>query len=142
MFNKAGVDIVNNGTNLAVASGTTVESTYIKSGSNIRNLEDNSTIASINHTSNTALFGGSPNSVDTVTFKFDGVQAVDNVKVYFYNDRLLNGYGTPQTFGVEYQDADGSWKPVEGQFRYPEYIASNYNNVEFQRLTLQRFAFM
>ncbi|MEC0130961.1 MULTISPECIES: S-layer homology domain-containing protein [Paenibacillus] len=134
MFNKAGVDIVNNGTNLAVASGTTVESTYIKSGSNIRNLEDNSTIASINHTSNTALFGGSPNSVDTVTFKFDGVQAVDNVKVYFYNDRLLNGYGTPQTFGVEYQDADGSWKPVEGQFRYPEYIASNYNNVEFQKV--------
>ncbi|WP_019914283.1 S-layer homology domain-containing protein [Paenibacillus sp. HW567] len=132
MFNKAGVDVVHSGENLALAAGTTVESSYIKSGSDVKNLADGSTIASINHTSNTALFGGSPNPSDTVTFKFDSTHKVDNVKVYFYNDRRPNGYDAPQTFGVEYLDADGStWKPVDGQFRYPDYVTSNYNNVEF-----------
>lgn len=132
MFNKAGVDVVHNGVNLATAPGTTVESSYIHSNSNVNRLADGSTIASMNHTSNTALFGGSPNPSDSVTFQFDGTQTVDNVKVYFYNDRRPNGYAAPQTFGVEYLDADGTtWKPVEGQFRYPDYVAANYNNVEF-----------
>ncbi|OMD41536.1 hypothetical protein BSK56_27045 [Paenibacillus borealis] len=135
MFNKAGVDIVNGGENLAAAAGTTIESTYIESGSSIKSLADGSTIASIDHTSNTALFGGSPNPADTVTFNFDATKPVDNVKVYFYNNRLLDGYGTPQTFGVEYLEADGiTWKPVKGQFRYPDVVASNYNNVEFEKV--------
>ncbi|MBT2291039.1 S-layer homology domain-containing protein [Paenibacillus albidus] len=133
MFNKAGVDLEHDGENLATAAGTAIESTYIENGSDLRNLADGSTIASINHTSNTALFGESPNAEDAITFKLSGEQTVDNVKVYFYNDRMLNGYGTPQTFGVEYLDTDGvTWKPVEGQSRYPDYVASNYNNVEFQ----------
>ncbi|ASA23852.1 S-layer homology domain-containing protein [Paenibacillus donghaensis] len=135
MFNKAGVDIVHNGENFAAAAGTSVESTYVEPGSALGNLVDGSTIASIAHTSNTTLFGGSPNATDTVTFQFDGSKPVDNVKVYFYNNRLPDGYGTPQTFGVEYLDVDGiTWKPVEGQFRYPEYVASNYNNVEFRKV--------
>lgn len=132
LFNKAGVDIVHDGVNLAAEPGTTIESTHVAPGSDIRLLADGSTIASTDHKGNTALLGGSPNPSDTVTFTFDGVKRVDNVKVYFYNDRLENGYGTPQAFGVEYRAADGSWKPVTGQFRYPDYVASNYNNVEFE----------
>ncbi|UQZ36878.1 hypothetical protein C2I18_27105 [Paenibacillus sp. PK3_47] len=138
MFNKAGIDVVHDGENLANAAGTTIEASYINSGSALGRLTDGSTIASINHTSNTALFSGSPNPADSVTFKFDGNKTVDNVKVYFYNDRRPNGYDAPQTFGVEYLDADGTtWRPVEGQFRYPEYAAANYNNVEFQSVNTE-----
>lgn len=132
MFNKAGIDIVNEGANLATLGSTTITSSYIKQGSDIKALADGSTIASTDHTSNTALFGGTPNKADTITFNFGSAKPVDNVKVYFFNDRLAAGYGTPQQFGVEYLAEDGvTWRPVEGQHRYPEMIASNYNNVEF-----------
>lgn len=98
----------------------------------MKKLADGSTIASITHTSNTALFGSSPNPSDSVTFDLGSSKTVDNVKVYFYNDRRPKGYSAPQTFGVEYLDRDGTtWRPVEGQFRYPDYVADNYNNVEF-----------
>jgi hypothetical protein len=131
MFNKAGIDIVHHGANLATLPTTQVTSTYIKQGSNLAALVDGSTIASTKHTSNTALFGASPNKEDTITFNFEEPQMVDNVKVYFFNDRLQAGYGTPQQFGVEYLAQDGvTWKPVEGQFRYPALIASNYNDVQ------------
>lgn len=133
MFNKAGVDVVHNGDNLALAADTKIEASYIRSGSDVKKLADGSTIASITHTSNTALFGSSPNPSDIVTFDLGSSKTVDNVKVYFYNDRRPNGYSAPQTFGVEYLDKDGTtWRPVEGQFRYPDYVADNYNNVEFK----------
>ena len=132
VFNKAGIDIVNNAVNLATLPTTQVSSTYIKQGSDLAALVDGSTIASTKHISNTALFGGTPNKVDSITFNFDAPQTVDNVKVYFFNDRLQAGYGTPQQFGVEYLASDGAaWTPVQGQFRYPELIASNYNDVRF-----------
>ncbi|MNB77409.1 Beta-L-arabinobiosidase precursor [compost metagenome] len=133
MFNKAGVDVVHNGDNLALAADTKIAASYIRSGSDVKKLADGSTIASITHTSNTALFGSSPNPSDIVTFDLGSSKTVDNVKVYFYNDRRPNGYSAPQTFGVEYLDKDGTtWRPVEGQFRYPDYVTDNYNNVEFQ----------
>ncbi|WP_246537258.1 discoidin domain-containing protein [Paenibacillus cookii] len=121
-----------------MASGTTITSTYVSPDSDINRLADGSTIASTDHAGNTALLGGSPNPSDTVTFDFGKKKPVNNVKVYFYNDRLEGGYGTPQQFLLEYLDADGNaWKPVQGQTRYPETIASNYNNVEFETVKTQ-----
>lgn len=138
LFNKAGIDLQHQGENLAMASGTTITSTYVSPDSDINRLADGSTIASTDHAGNTALLGGSPNPSDTVTFDFGKKKPVNNVKVYFYNDRLEGGYGTPQQFLLEYLDADGNaWKPVQGQTRYPETIASNYNNVEFETVKTQ-----
>ena len=155
MFNKAGIDLEHNSENLAMAEGTTITSTYIDSKSDIQNVADGSTVTGggitftdeSKKTQHTALFSGTPNSVDSIDFDFGEVKTVDNVKIYFYNDRQTvgtrngypTGFSTPQSFSVEYWDEDAqAYKPVAGQYRYPAVVASNYNNVEFTEVSTSK----
>lgn len=142
MFNKAGIDLAHDTENLALSA--TVTSSY--SNANIDRVKDDSTITGGGITftdqskkvAHTALFKGTPNPSDTIDFDFGSEKAVDNVKLYFYNDRMKNGYGTPEAFDVAYLDNDGSYKPVANQIREPAIIASNYNNVEFPAITTSK----
>ncbi len=155
MFNKAGIDLEHNSENLAMAEGTTITSTYIDSKSDIQNVADGSTVTGggitftdeSKKTQHTALFSGTPNSVDSIDFDFGEVKTVDNVKIYFYNDRQTvgtrngypTGFSTPQSFSIEYWDEEAqAYKPVTGQYRYPAVVASNYNNVEFTEVSTSK----
>ncbi|WOC32797.1 Ig-like domain-containing protein [Caproicibacterium argilliputei] len=142
LFNKAGIDLSHDTENLALSA--TVTSSY--SGAKIERVKDDSTVTGGGSTfldnskkvAHTALFKGTPNASDTIDFDFGSGKAVDTVKLYFYNDRMTNGYGTPASFDISYLDSDGSFKPVADQIRQPAMIASNYNNVEFPQVTTSK----
>lgn len=141
---KAGIDIVNDNENLALTAEVTAS--YIEPDSDIEHVKDGSTVTAGGQTisdaekvQHTALFKDSPNATDTIDFRFEKAQNVDNVKLYFYNDRIENGYGTPQSYNIEYWDEKAKkYKPVIGQFRQPVAVASNYNNAAFKKVNTSR----
>ena len=142
MFNKAGIDLAHDNENLALTA--TVTSSYDKA--NIDRVKDGSTVTGGGITFNdaskkvqhTALFKGTANPSDTIDFDFGTAKAVDNVKLYFYNDRMKDGYGTPESFDVSYMDDSGTFKSVANQVREPAIIASNYNDVKFPTVTTSK----
>lgn len=135
MFNKAGVDLANNGINLATASTTTITATGVNSASNIRNLANGDTSVTDNATSNVAnyitSFKGTASTKDSITYDFGSSKTIDNVKLYFFNDRLKNGFAAPESYELYYQDSQGAWQSISGQLRNPVFVQDNYNNVEF-----------
>ena len=143
MFNKAGVDIVNDGVNLATASTTTITATGVNSASNIRNLANGDTAVTDNEAINVAnyitSFKGSSNAKDSITFDFGSNKTIDNVKLYFFNNRLKNGYAAPESYELYYRDEQGTWQPIAGQIRSPLFVKDNYNNVEFLPVNTRYF---
>lgn len=142
IFNKAGIDLEHHNENLAL--NATVSSSYIAPDSSIDKVKDGSTVTAgsvtitdAKKTQHTALFKGTPNAADSIEFDFGEAKDVDNVKIYFYNNRLINGYGTPQSYNLEYWDGQ-NWQPLLGQVRNPSKITSNYNNVEFTKVNTQK----
>ncbi|BCN30059.1 Ig-like domain-containing protein [Anaeromicropila herbilytica] len=134
-MNEAGVDIVHDGTNLVTRSMTKITATGINANSGIMNLANGDTAVSDNEDSNiknnVTSFAGSNNKTDTILFDFGSKELMDNVKIYFYNNRLKNGYDAPNDYQIMYQTDKGEWKNIVGQIRTPSIAKSNYNNVEF-----------
>jgi hypothetical protein len=80
---------------------------------------------------------GSGKTQDWLEVDLGSAQKVDQVKLYFYNDRKAAGYSEPAFYSVQYQDGD-TWKDVPGQARKPVYPRANLNEVRFPAVTAQK----
>src|SRR5690625_7915343 len=76
---------------------------------------------------------GSPNEVDHLEVDLGEPQAVDRVRVYFYqtsSSSTREGYAEPAMYTVEHHDGEG-WVPVQGQASAPTHPRANLNAVRF-----------
>ncbi|WP_327587763.1 discoidin domain-containing protein [Nonomuraea sp. NBC_00507] len=80
---------------------------------------------------------GSGKTQDWLEVDLGSAQKVDQVKLYFSNDRKAAGYSEPAFYSVQYQDGD-TWKDVPGQARKPVYPRANLNEVRFPAITAQK----
>ncbi|MGW6498452.1 galactose-binding domain-containing protein [Nonomuraea angiospora] len=80
---------------------------------------------------------GSGEAQDWLAADLGSAQKVDQVKLYFYNDRKAGGYREPAFYTVQYQDGD-TWKDVPGQARKPAHPRANLNVVRFPAVTTQK----
>ncbi|MFC5824951.1 Ig-like domain-containing protein [Nonomuraea insulae] len=78
---------------------------------------------------------GSGEPQDWLAVDLGSAQKVDQVKLYFYNDRKT--YGEPAFYSVQYLDGE-TWKDVPKQARTPVYPRANLNEVRFPAVTAQR----
>ncbi len=80
---------------------------------------------------------GSGDAQDWLAADLGSAQKVDQVKLYFSNDRKAGGYREPAFYTVQYQDGD-TWKDVPGQARKPAHPRANLNVVRFPAVTTQK----
>jgi hypothetical protein len=74
---------------------------------------------------------------DWITVDLGASRTVDDVKLYFHNDRSRGGTTEPALYRVQYQRG-GEWVDVSGQERTPTYPRSNYNRVHFDAVRTQQ----
>lgn len=136
LFAKAGQDISPDGVDLVnLAEGAQVSASYSAQGWGPAGAVDGSTV-------NEPFWGtrGSPNEVDHLEVDLGEPQAVDRVRVYFYqtsSSSTREGYAEPAMYTVEHHDGEG-WVPVPGQASAPAHPRANLNEVRFPEVTTQR----
>jgi Bacterial Ig-like domain (group 4)/F5/8 type C domain len=125
MFQKAGRDLTDTGDAENLAADAAPSASFTADGTNVTGAADGFTI-------NVPHWGseGSGNEEDWYALDFGVSRWVDDVKLYFYNDRRLGGYTEPALYRVQYLD-DGEWVDVSDQQKSPTYPRSNYNHVRF-----------
>jgi putative cell wall-binding protein len=133
VFAKAGRNIDSASASSAnVAEGAAVSATFEADGRPASAAVNGTTI-------NEPFWGtaGSPNAEDSLTIDLGSAQAIDDVRLYFYQSSstaTVAGYSEPQEYRVEYLDGD-EWKRVPDQARTPLYPQANYNRVQFPEIT-------
>ncbi|GIF18423.1 hypothetical protein Ate02nite_11530 [Paractinoplanes tereljensis] len=125
MFNKAGVDLTADLPNYAQGAATTAS--YTASGTAGANAVDGFPI-------NEPLWGtsGSPNATDWLELNLGQQRTVNEVRLWFRNDRATNRYRQPASYQVQYLNGS-TWTPVAtatGQ--------ANYNVVQFAAVNATR----
>ena len=125
MFNKAGVDLTADLPNYAQGVPTTAS--YTASGTAGANAVDGFPI-------NEPLWGtwGSPNATDYLELNLGQQRTVNEVRVWFRNDRATNHYRQPATYQIQYLNGS-TWTTVAtatGQ--------ANYNVVQFPAVNATR----
>ena len=125
MFNKAGVDLTADLPNYAQGVATTAS--YTASGTAGANAVDGFPI-------NEPLWGtwGSPNATDYLELNLGQQRTVNEVRVWFRNDRATNHYRQPASYQVQYLNGS-TWTTVAtatGQ--------ANYNVVQFPAVNATR----
>ncbi|GAB3422160.1 Ig-like domain-containing protein [Flindersiella endophytica] len=132
LFQKAGRDLRRPADAGNLAAGATPSASFTASGSDVAGAIDGFTI-------NVPYWGsrGSGNATDWYALDFGAVRTVDDVKLYFYNDRAAGGYAEPALYRVQY-DVGGEWRDVPRQTRTPVYPRSNFNHVAFPSIRTQR----
>ncbi|MFG2045762.1 discoidin domain-containing protein [Dactylosporangium sp. NPDC048998] len=130
MFNKAGVDLTANLTNYAQGVATTAS--YTASGTAGANAVDGFPI-------NEPIWGtwGSPNATDWLELNLGQARTVDEVRLYFRNDRATNHYRPPASYQVQYYDGS-AWVNAAAQVKTPAAPQSNYNLVRFTAVSTTR----
>ncbi|KFI92760.1 bacterial Ig-like domain-containing protein [Bifidobacterium saguini DSM 23967] len=132
LFAKAGTNVDSASKSTTnVAEGGSTEATYNDAkGYEKENAVDGKTVME-------SFWGtkGSKNKTDslTVTFK-NGAQDIDDIRLYYYqtsSSQTISGYAEPANYKLEYQKEDGTWVPIEGQVRTPNYASANYNRIQF-----------
>jgi hypothetical protein len=78
---------------------------------------------------------GSGNPQDWLEVDLGSPRKVDQLKLYFYNDRKTSG--EPAFYSVQYLDG-GTWKDVPRQDKRPLYPRANLNEVRFPAVTAQK----
>ncbi|GAB7039574.1 MULTISPECIES: discoidin domain-containing protein [Catenuloplanes] len=120
------------GTNLSEANilrNATTGASYTASGTGTGAAVDGYPI-------NEPLWGtyGSPNATDWLEAGLGSARAVDEVRVYFRDDRAANRYRPPASYTVQYWNGS-AWVTVASQAS----PRANYNVVRFGAVTAQRF---
>jgi hypothetical protein len=164
MFQRAGVDLVNNVVNMA--EGKPVQASFTTTAPAVRATAaqfavDGFTISGMpangpggqaqpGYLAPNTIWGteGSTNPQDW--FEVDlGAHVVDTVKLYFFSDKNYdtqqicaprpcgNTYREPASYTVQYL-RDGAWVDVPGQVKTPNQPRANYNAVRFPELTASK----
>ncbi|MFI6821122.1 discoidin domain-containing protein [Micromonospora sp. NPDC050187] len=130
IFAKAGADLTATLPNLA--RGAATSASYTASGTSTQAAVDGFPI-------NEPIWGshGSPNATDWYEVNLGQSRTVDDVWLYFRNDRATNRYRPPSSYTVQYLDG-GTWVTAPGQVRNPGTVRSNYNRVRFTPVTTSR----
>nr|MDT0660651.1 discoidin domain-containing protein [Micromonospora sp. DSM 115978] len=127
---KAGVDLTSTTPNLA--RGATVSASYTASGT--------STGAAVDgFPTNEPIWGSfsSPNSTDWYELNLGQNRAVDEVRLYFRDDRATNRYRAPASYNVQYWNGS-TWVNAAAQAKTPGTPRANYNRVGFTPVSTQR----
>ncbi|MFB9177939.1 discoidin domain-containing protein [Dactylosporangium sucinum] len=130
MFNKAGVDLTANLTNYAQGVSTTAS--YTASGTAGANAVDGFPI-------NEPIWGtyGSPNATDWLELNLGQARTVDEVRLWFRNDRATNRYRQPSSYQVQYYNGS-AWVNAASQVKTPSSPQANYNVVRFTAVNTTR----
>jgi len=125
MFNKAGVDLTADLPNYAQGVATTAS--YTASGTAGANAVDGFPI-------NEPLWGawGSPNATDYLELNLGQQRTVNEVRVWFRNDRATNHYRQPATYQIQYLNGS-TWTTVASATGQ-----ANYNVVQFPAVNATR----
>jgi len=130
LFAKAGTDLTATLPNHARGGATAAS--YTASGTAGANAVDGYPI-------NEPIWGtyGSPNAADWLEVNLGAARSVDEVRVYFRNDRATNRYRAPASYDVQYYDG-AAWVSAASQVKTPSAARANYNNARFAAVTTQR----
>ncbi|GAB3831284.1 discoidin domain-containing protein [Dactylosporangium cerinum] len=130
MFNKAGVDLTSTLPNYAQGVATTAS--YTASGTAGANAVDGFPI-------NEPLWGtyGSPNATDWLELNLGQARSVDEVRLWFRNDRATNRYRQPSSYTVQYYNGS-AWVNVASAVKTPGTPRANYNVVNFTGVNTTR----
>ncbi len=131
MLAKAGVDLTDNPTNLAL--GATVSASFTGSGTSTAAARDG-------FPTNEPFWGaaGSPNAQDWYEVNFGQNRAINEVWLYFKDSRPANGtYRAPSSYNIQYLNGS-TWTNVSAQVKTPATPAGNFNKVQFTPVTAQR----
>ncbi|WP_158848790.1 discoidin domain-containing protein [Saccharothrix deserti] len=130
IFAKAGVDLTSTAPNLAQGAGVTAS--YTASGTSTGAAVDGFPI-------NEPLWGtsGSPNGSDWYEIDFRQQRTVDEMRLYFRDDRAGNRYRAPSSYQVQYWNGS-AWVNAAGQTKTPGTPKANYNQVRFTPVSTQR----
>jgi hypothetical protein len=151
MFQKAGVDLDPATAalpNLAQASGVQASASYVAAGTKVSSAVDGHTISGTSKPREASfappIWGskGSSNAADWYELDFGKPTAFDNVKLYFYNDRFVNGgYSEPSVYNVEYWNGS-EWVAAEKAYKLPKVPQANLNEVQFPAVTANKLRVM
>ena len=130
MFNKAGVDLSANLTNYAQGVGTSAS--YTASGTAGANAVDGFPI-------NEPLWGtyGSSTATDWLELNLGQARTVDEVRLWFRDDRATNRYRAPASYQIQYLNGS-TWTNVASAVRTPASPQANYNVVRFGAVNATR----
>jgi hypothetical protein len=130
MFNKAGVDLTANLTNYA--QGAATAASYTASGTAGANAVDGFPI-------NEPNWGtwGSPNATDYLELNLGSARTVNEVRLWFRNDRATNHYRPPASYTIQYLNGS-TWTNVPSAAKNPATPQSNYNVVQFGAVNTTR----
>ncbi|MEN3608601.1 discoidin domain-containing protein [Plantactinospora sp. ZYX-F-223] len=130
IFAKAGADLTSTTPNLA--QGSTATASYTASGTSTGAAIDGFPI-------NEPIWGsyGTPNATDSYELNFGQARAVDEVRLWFRNDRATNRYRPPASYNVQYWNGS-AWVNAAAQAKTPGTPQSNYNRVNFTAVSTQR----
>ncbi|GAB4005222.1 hypothetical protein GCM10029992_52490 [Glycomyces albus] len=130
IFAKAGVDLLSDAENLAL--GASVAASHTAEGS--------SADAAVNGATVNEPFwsaAGSGNAGDWYEIDLGRDEWIDEVRLYFYRDRLDGGHLEPASYRVQYDDG-GDWTDVPGPTKTPAIPRANYNRVQFAKVRTDR----
>ena len=123
MFDKAGVDLTADLPNYA--QGAATAASYTASGTAGAGAVDGFPI-------NEPIWGsyGSPNATDWLELNLGQARTVDEVRLWFRNDRATNRYRPPSSYQVQYYNGT-TWVNVTAPVKTPATPRANYNVVRF-----------
>ncbi|HYN95180.1 MAG TPA: discoidin domain-containing protein [Pilimelia sp.] len=130
MFARAGVDLTATVSNLA--RGAATSASYTAAGT--------STGAAVDgFPTNAPIWGtaGSPNASDWYELNLGQPRTVDDVWLFFRDDRAANRYRAPSAYTVLYWNGS-AWIPAAAPARTPDTPRANHNRVRFDPVTTQR----
>jgi hypothetical protein len=130
MFAKAGTDLTATLTNYA--RGAATSASFTASGTSGGNAVNGFPV-------NEPIWGtfGSPNATDWLEVNFGQARTVDEVRVFFRNDRATNRYRPPASYQVQYWNGS-AFVNAGSQVKTPSAPRSNYNLVRFASVSTQR----
>src|SRR5215475_12512322 len=155
-FQKAGVDLTSSASDLALGKTATASFSTDSPPSRVTspaNAVDGSTTSGVPVTQGSyvgvnPIWGdqGSPNAQDWLQVDLGTPSTIDNVKVYFYDNKQFGGncaggpcgntYRAPTSYTVQYFDGS-SWVDVPQQTQNPATPAANLNDITFSPIQTQ-----
>jgi len=129
MFEKAGVDLTADLPNYAQGAATTAS--YTASGTSGAAAVDGFPI-------NEPIWGttGSPNATDWLELNLGQARSVDEVRLWFRNDRATNRYRQPGSYQIQYLNGS-TWTTVPA-VKTPASPQANYNLARFTAVNTSR----